>query len=213
VQRPVRAQPRGVARVERTSRDARHHVASVGDAAPARELAVAEVQGEVHVVVQQGLVPVHLVAHVEPGGAAHHHRRAEQRPVRQGGPDHEVVRADVEGREQAFDTDGRVVEAGVRADGEHVRLVDEGADEVGDPGAGQDAVGVDPTDQVGGCGGARLGPHPGGGVVARARGRGDADLGLGDDPGAVPQGHLDGVVGAAVVDDDHLVGHAGLPRQ
>jgi hypothetical protein len=176
-------------------------------------LTVAEVQGEVHVVVQQGLVPVHLVAHVEPGGAAHHHRRAEQRPVRQGGPDHEVVRADVEGREQSFGPDGRVVETGVRADGEHVRLVDEGADQVGDPGAGQDAVGVDPPDEVGGCGGVRLGTHAGGGVVARAGGRGDAHLGLGDDARAVPEGHLDGVVRAAVVDDDHLVGHAGLPRQ
>jgi hypothetical protein len=176
-------------------------------------LAVAEVQGEVHVVVQQGLVPVHLVADVEPGGAAHHHRRAEQRPVRQGGPDHEVVRADVESGEQAFDADGRVVEAGVRAHGEHVRLVDEGAEQIGDPGAGQDAVGVDPADEVGGRGGARAGTHPGGGVVARAGGRGDADLGLGDHAGTVPEGHLDGVVRAAVVDDDHLVGHARLPRE
>jgi hypothetical protein len=213
VQRPVGAQPRRVARVERSGRDARDDVAAVGDATTAGELTVAEVQGEVHVVVQQDLVPVHLVADVEPGGPTHHHRRAEQRPVRQRRPDDEVVRADVEGREQALDPDGRVVEAGVRADGEHLGVVGEGAHEVGDPGARQDAVGVDPPDQVGGRLGAGLGTHPGGRVVAGARGRGDAHLRLGDHAGPVAQGHLDRVVGAAVVDDDHLVGHQGLPGE
>ena len=158
-----------------------------------------QLQRDVEIVVHIGSAPVDRAAHPAPHGGAEREVRAVQGRV----TDHTGDQPEVPEREgqpaEVPHRGGAVVEGGGAAHGGEGLVGGERGIDAGEPVGRRDRVGVEAAEDV----------RPGG-VEACRRGAGDPRRARAHEAGAVLDGDRRAAVGAAVVDDDHLVGGAAL---
>src|SRR5690625_1996492 len=150
-----------------------------------------EREGEIQVIVHLGVVPMHPVAHLAPGGRPQRHIRPPQRPVPEGRGAQQVVRAQVDRGDDPAGP-GPLVEPSEPGDGV-VLLGGEQSLHALHPGRRGQRVGIQPGDDF-----------SAGGVVTGGSGLRDAHSRFVHHLGPVVPCYLGGVVGGRVVDHDDL---------
>lgn len=195
---PARDAPaKAAAAAERPHRDSHATCRREADAAP-----LPEVEREIEVIVELGIVAVDRRPDAEPRLAPHAQVRAEQRKVPQRHRAYRRVEAEVDRRERPSQRSRPVDEPRPADECGDIRSGGEGLHHGGDPGRRGNAVRVQPQDHVAVS------------SVVAPRGR-RRDAGLVAPHHACTCTARDGGRGIrrCVVDDDHLVGRARLRSQ